>query len=86
MLAHDACNDTGRIDCVIAQELIILERESDLTIRMFADGSLCPPAPPTPATVTPSLDQMEDVLNQCCGTDPSTSSKTNHVAPIRRTI
>lgn len=33
-----------------------------------------------------SHDQMEDVLNQCCGADPSTFSKTNHVAPIRRTI
>lgn len=92
MSAHDAGNDTGRIDCVIAKELIILEGESDFTIRMFADGSLGPPPltpslpPPPPAAITPSHDQMEDVLNQYRGADPSTFSKTNHVGAIRRTI
>lgn len=62
------------------QRLIILEGESDFTIRMFADG---PPPPPTAPRLL-SHDQMEEVLNQC--TDPSTFSKTNHVAPIRWTI
>lgn len=74
---------------VMTQEgLIVLLHRSSLSLkeRVILQSGCLQPVLGAPPPQLLSHDQMEDVLNQCCGADPSTFSKTNHVAPIRRTI